>query len=178
MKIETISFFRTHILMNNKRELFPVVNLVLDQPYPEITQIEGLHVNVSTERKDYENAPLVLLHVTLQFPDQFTIRKTKTIDYTDRSTVEFFEDVFSEEPFLIGFSTLDFYNGKSKEFQYIPAYLTKEEAMKGKWDIELAFTDSGSRDIDAAKLDTILKDWWEKEGKILNQAQDGISIKN
>ena len=178
MKIETISFFRTHILMNGKRELFPVVNLVLDQSYPEISQIEGLQVNVSTERSDYENAPLVLLHVTLQIPDQFTIRKTKSIDYMDRSTVEFFEDIFSEDPFLIGFSTREFLESRTKEFQYIPAYLTKEDAMKGKWDIELAYTDAGSRDIDAAKLDTLLKQWWEKEGKILNEAQDGISIKN
>lgn len=174
MKIETLSFFRTHILMNNKRELFPIVNLVLDKAYPELTQVEGLVINISTERTDYQNAPVVLLHVTLHYPDKFTLKKTKTIDYLDRSTVEFFDEVFSEDPFLIAFSTPEFYQGKSKEFQYIPAYLTGDEARKGKWDIELAYTDAGSRDIDAVKLNQILKDWWETEGKVINAAQDEV----
>lgn len=174
MKIETLSFFRTHILMNDKRELFPIVNLVLDKSYPELTQVNGLHLNIETERIDYENIPLVLLHMTLHYPQQFTIKKTKTIDYLDRSTVEFFDEVFSEDPFLFGFSTPEFYAGKTKEFQYIPAYLTADEARRGKWDIELAFTDSKSREITGEKLNPIMAQWWEKIGKELNAKQDSV----
>lgn len=172
MKIETLTFFRTHLLIGGKRELFPVVNLVLDQPYPGLSETAGLSVQISTERTDYQNAPVVLLHVTLALKERLIIRKTKTIDYTDEDTVHFFEDIFSGDPFLVAFTDPVFLNGKSKEFQYTPASVDEEQGRLFRWDIELAYTDSTSQNLIPEKLNGLLSDWWEKEGKSLNSAQD------
>lgn len=175
MKIETFTFFRTHLMIGEKRELFPVVNLVLDKDYPELSQTDGLSVQISTERTNYEGAPVVLFHIQLELTGKFIIRKTKTIDYTDEDTVHFFEDIFSGDPFLFAFTQPEFLNGKSKNFQYISASVDDEKGRLFIWDIELAYTDSTSANLTPAQLTEKLNKWWELEGKPLNALQDTVS---
>lgn len=175
MKIETFTFFRTHLMIGEKRELFPVVNLVLDKDYPELSQTDGLNVQISTERTNYEGAPVVLFHIQLELAGKFIIRKTKTIDYTDEDTVHFFEDIFSGDPFLFAFTPPEFLNGKSKNFQYIPASVEEEQGRLFIWDIELAYTDSTSANLTQEQVAEKLKTWWELEGKKLNALQDTVS---
>lgn len=172
MKIETVTFFRTHLLIGGKRELFPVVNLVLDQDYPGLVTLDGLSVQLSTERTDSGEVPMVLCHVDFSPGGGIRLRKTKTIDYTSEETVHFFEDLFSGDPFLFAFSTPAFLNGKTKDFQYIPATIDQEQGKLFRWDVELAYTDSTSRNLDRGMITGTFEKWWHSTGKTLNDQQD------
>lgn len=175
MRILTLTFFRAHIPINVRRELFPVVNLVMDGNYPELTQSEHVTIDFTFERTDYEQVPMVLFTVILQLPGNATIKKTMTIDYTNEETVHFFEDLCTGDPFLIAFTHEGFVTGQTKEFAYISAFFTEEKAKSGRWEIELAYTDSTSRNLTQPIITGQLKNWWDAVGKSLNLTQDSVA---